>query len=213
MPIQKKTIQKKKTSKSINTKLVEDFKYTYANAIVSICRHLTHNDDSSIDYHRLRGRGYLSSFGSISLIYQAGKPNWDNEIDNAHIIFSIDKKETINNNTIKAIENAIEEVNELLIEDMTEMLEKTYGGWYRRINKNNVSSILDLNSEIHMSTENKWSLSFTPIDDVHGPLRNGWVPQRVKEIYDEMTDNDYHHNRNIWDNYGYETEEESEEDE
>ena len=214
MPVQKKTIQKKPASKkSVNTKLVSDFTNAYADTIVSICRHLTHNDDSSIDYHRLRGRGYLSSFGSVNLVYQAGYPNWDNEIDNAHIIFTIDKKEKINKETTKKMEEAIEEVNSLLIEDFSEMMEKTYGDWYRNVNKNNVSSILDLNSAMHCSSSNKWSLSFTPIDDVHGPLRNGWIPKRVKEVYDEFTEDDYQHNRDIWENYGYESEEDEEDDE
>ena len=106
MPVQKKTIQKKPASKkSVNTKLVSEFTNAYADTIVSICRHLKQNDDSSIDYHRLRGRGYLSSFGSVSLVYQAGKPNWDNEIDNAHIIFTIDKKENINKETTKKMDH------------------------------------------------------------------------------------------------------------
>ena len=219
MPVSKKTIQKKSSTKKtsskkvINKKLVSDFKEAYADAIVSVCRHLTHNYDSSIDYHRLRGNGYLSGFGSINLIYQAGKPNWDDEIDNAHIIFSIDKKEKINEETNTAIEKVIEEVNELLIEDFQEMMEKTYGDWYRRVNKNDESSILDLNSTMHSSSENKWSFSFTPIDDVHGPLRNGWIPKRVKEVYDKYTSSDEQHNRDIWIHYGYESEEEEESDE
>ena len=205
MPV-KKTIQKTKTSK-VNTKLVSDFKKTYADAVVSICRYLTHNDDSSIDYHRLRGRSDMGGFGSVTQIYQASRPNWDNEIDNANIIFVVDKKIEINKKTKNGIENAIEEVNELLLEDFEEMMEKTYGQWYRRVNKNNVSSILDLNNGMHSSSENKWSFSFTPIDDIHGSLRNGWVPKRVKEVYGEFTVEDEQHNRDIWEDFGYESEE------
>jgi len=219
MPVSKKTIQKKSStkktspSKIINKKLVKDFKETYADAIVTICRYLTHSDDSSIDYHRFRGSGYLGSTGSVNSIYQGGKPNWDDEIDNANIIFSVDKKEKINSGTKAAIEKAIEEVNELVVEDFKEMMAHTDGGWYRSVNENNFYSVLDLNYEMHSSRENHWSFSFTPIDDPQGPLSGGWVPKRVKEIYAKFTDADYHHNRSIWDHYGYETEEEEEEEE
>lgn len=206
MPIQKKTIQKKKTSK-VDTKIVSDFKKTYADAIVSVCRYLTHNDDSSINYHRLSGRSDMGGYGSVTQIYQASRPNWDNEIDNANIIFIVDKSVKLSAKTKNSIKDAIEEVNELLIEDFKEMMEKTDYEWYRQVNEKSVSSILDLNNEMHSSSENKWSFSFTPIDDIHGSLRNGWIPKRVKEVYGEFSVDDEEHNRDIWRDYGYESEE------
>lgn len=194
MPLKVKTIEKKNNDKT----LISKFKKAYAESIVNVCRYLTHNDDGAIDYYRLRGRGYIGgSYETIKIIYQAGKPNCDDEIDNGHILILIDKKIRITNKIKEEVNKVIEEVNELLVEDFSEMMEKTEGEWYRPVNQTKVSSILDLNCNIHYSNDNRWSYSFTPIDDIHGALSSGWIPKRVKEIYDEYTSDDYEHNEYV----------------
>ena len=211
MPV-KKTIQKKKASQKkpiINKALVEDMKNAYADSIVSVCRYLTHDDNGD---RRLRGNGYLSQHGLVSVIYQQGRPVED-EIEEAHIIFSIDKNAECNSITYDAMIEAIEEVNELLLEDFQEMMEKTYGQWFRNVNRTSVSSILDLTGRMHRKSDTCWKFSFEPIDDPHGKLRSGWVPTRVKEVYDDVKGEDYQRNRDIWESYGYESEEEEEEEE
>ena len=206
MPV-KKTIQKKTSQKSpkkkpaINAELVEDFKNAYADSIVSVCRYLTHDDNGD---HRLRGNGYLSQHGLVSIIYQQGRPVED-EIEEAHIIFSIDKSAECNSQTFDKIVEAIDKVEALLVEDFCEMMEKTYGQWFRNVNRNSASSILDLTSRLSSRSNNCWKFSFEPIDDPHGTLRAGWVPTRVKALYAKVKDDDYQHNRDIWESYGYES--------
>ena len=203
MPV-KKSIQKKKASQKkpiINKVLVEDFKKAYANSVVDVCRYLTHDDNGD---NRLRGNGYLSQHGMVSVVYQQGRPVED-EIEEAHIIFSIDKSAKCNSPTFDKMVEAIDEVEQLLVEDFMEMMEKTNGEWFRNVNWTKASSILDLTSPMSQRSNNCWKFSFEPIDDPHGILRAGWIPTRVKALYDEVEQKDYQHNRDIWDSYGYES--------
>ena len=209
MPV-KKSIQKKKASQKkpiINKVLVEDFKKAYANSVVDVCRYLTHDDNGD---NRLRGNGYLSQHGMVSVVYQQGRPVED-EIEEAHIIFSIDKSAKCNSQTFDKMVEAIDEVEGLLVEDFMEMMEKTNGEWFRNVNWTKASSILNLTSLMGQRSNNCWKFSFEPIDDPHGTLRAGWVPTRVKALYAKVKDDDYQHNRDNWVSYGYESYSEDEE--
>ena len=211
MPV-KKSIQKKKASQKkpiINKVLVEDFKKAYANSVVDVCRYLTHDDNGD---NRLRGNGYLSQHGMVSVVYQQGRPVED-EIEEAHIIFSIDKSAKCNSQTFDKMVEAIDEVEGLLVEDFMEMMEKTNGEWFRNVNWTKASSILDLTSPMSQRSNNCWKFSFEPIDDPHGILRAGWIPTRVKALYAKVKEDDYQHNRDIWDSYGYESYSEEEDEE
>ena len=208
----KKTIQKKKTSQkksNINKELVRDFKKAYANSVVDVCRYLTHDDNGD---ERLRGNGYLSQYGLVKTVYQQGMPV-EGEIEEAHIIFSIDKSVKCNSQTFEKMVEVVEEVEGLLVEDFMEMMEKTNGEWFRSVDWTKASSILDLNSRMCQKSSNCWKFSFEPIDDPQGTLRAGWVPTRVKALYGKVNEDDYQHNRDIWESYGYESNSESDEDE
>ena len=175
-----------------------------------MCRYLTHSDDSSIDHQRLSGNAYISEKDApIKIIYQAGK-RVENEINNAHIIFITPK---MNNSTTDAIYEVIKEVDAVLVRDFKQMMKKTNNDWYRDIDENSVSSILDLNTQIYKKNDTQWCYSFTPIDDPQGHLSNGWMPINVKKIYEEPTEKDYQDNRDIWGEYGYETDEDDSGDE